>query len=406
MSIYTRNYPRSAKLKVLRVIPSMNPVFGGPCQGIRNSVPCMEKMGVHTEVVCMDDPSESFLEKDEFTIHALGKSKGVWKYNKRLLPWLVANLQRFDAVIIHGLWIYHSYAVHKAITIVKRKPQPVYVPRVFVMPHGMLDPWFQLAAGRKIKAVRNNFYWSLIEKKIVNDSDAVLFTSDEELKLARKTFRSYRPRKELNAGYGISTPPVFTRSMRETFLENYPRLAGKNYMLYLSRLDVKKGVDVLIRAYKKYKEEHPQFASLVIAGPGLDTPFGKQLQDLAKGNDDIIFTGMLTGNSKWAAIYDCEAFILPSHQENFGIAVVEALACNKPVLISRQVNIWNEIIEAGAGFADDVSEEGITRLLRNWDETDGEGKKAMNEHAGLLFNTKYTAESAAKKMLEVMNNVR
>src|SRR6185436_13505211 len=108
MSIYTGNYPRSAKLKVLRVIPSMNPVFGGPCQGIRNSVPCMERMGVHTEVVCMDDPSESFLEKDEFTIHALGKSKGVWKYNKRLLPWLVANLQCFDAVIIHGLWIYHS----------------------------------------------------------------------------------------------------------------------------------------------------------------------------------------------------------------------------------------------------------------------------------------------------------
>src|SRR6185436_9961271 len=112
-----------------------------------------------------------------------------------------------------------------------------------------------------------------------------------------------------------------------------------------------------------------------------DTPFGKQLQDLAKGNDDIIFTGMLTGNSKWATIYNSEAFILPSHQENFGIAVVEALACNKPVLISRQVNIWKEIIEAGAGFADDVSEEGITRLLRNWDETDGEGKKAMNEHA-------------------------
>ena len=76
--------------------------------------------------------------------------------------------------------------------------------------------------------------------------------------------------------------------------------------------------------------------------------------------------GMLSGAAKWGALYGCEAFVLPSHQENFGIAVVEALACGRPVLISDQVNIWREIVEDGAGIAEADTEEGVEKLLRRF----------------------------------------
>jgi glycosyltransferase involved in cell wall biosynthesis len=77
---------------------------------------------------------------------------------------------------------------------------------------------------------------------------------------------------------------------------------------------------------------------------------------------------MLEGEAKWGALYGCDAFVLPSHQENFGIAVVEALACNKPVLISNKVNIWREIAEDGAGVVEEDSVEGTARMLQRFVE--------------------------------------
>ena len=72
-------------------------------------------MGIEHEVVCLDDPNSDYLGQDPFVIHAIGKSRGPWSYNKELSPWLLANFHRFDAVIIHGLWLYTSYATTKAI---------------------------------------------------------------------------------------------------------------------------------------------------------------------------------------------------------------------------------------------------------------------------------------------------
>ena len=90
-------------MNILRVIASMNPASGGPCQGIRNSIPELEKIGIHNEVVCLDDPREQFKTKDTFKIYALGPGKTPWCYSNKLIPWLKENLMRFDAVIVHGL---------------------------------------------------------------------------------------------------------------------------------------------------------------------------------------------------------------------------------------------------------------------------------------------------------------
>src|SRR5690606_26372536 len=195
------------------------------------------------------------------------------------------------------------------------------------------DPWFQRDKSRRLKAFRNEIYWRLTEKKTVNQADGLLFTCHQELLLARETFKGYKPKQELNVGYGIQAPPTYTEKSMP------PALADKPYWLFLSRIHPKKGVDLLIRAYDELCSQSSGVPDLVIAGPA-DSDYARQMIEIAEDNPKIHFAGMLQGDAKWGALYGCEAFILPSHQENFGIAVVEALACSKPVLISDQVNIW------------------------------------------------------------------
>src|SRR5690606_628047 len=119
-------------MKILRVISSMNPQGGGPSQGIRYSIPALKALGIESEVVCLDGPDASYLGRDNFIIHALGAGRGSLHYHPQLLPWLKANIDQYDVLIIHGLWSFVSYAVTK--TVQQRKKQGLAVPKVYVMP--------------------------------------------------------------------------------------------------------------------------------------------------------------------------------------------------------------------------------------------------------------------------------
>lgn len=378
----------------------MNPSHGGPCQGIRNSIPELQKLGVDNEVICLDDSDSEYIKKDSFKIHAIGAAKGPWSYNSALLPWLLQNVTHYDVVIVHGLWQYHGYGVRKAIRQLKDLGKRV--PKVFIMPHGMLDPYFQRASGRKLKALRNVLYWKFIESKVVNQADGVLFTCEAEMILAREPFRPYNPKKELNIGYGIQAPPSYTNSMKDAFLKICPQVKDKSFLLFLSRIHEKKGVDLLIQAYLNLQQEGIDLPHLVIAGPGLDNPYGQQMQKLAAQSPNIHFPGMLSGDAKWGAFYGCEAFVLPSHQENFGIAVVEALACGKSVLISNQVNIWREIEAAQAGLVAEDTEAGTLLILKNWLQLPAAEQQKMGVNARSAYEKHYAVEMAAKQMKKML----
>jgi glycosyltransferase involved in cell wall biosynthesis len=331
--------------------------------------------------------------------------------------------------------------------------------RCFVMPHGMLDPWFQRDRSRRVKAVRNWFYWWLIERNVVNSADALLFTCQQELELARTTFGGYEPKREINVGYGIAEPPVFEPQMREAFAEKCPGVNGRPYLLFMSRVHAKKNVAALVRAYARVRSEvlrglkdqgsngpkDVEFPDLVIAGPGWDSGYGREVRAIidevnggqrseigdqrsevgpveyashSTGQGDVTgaedcklntehfgrvhAVGMLAGDSKWGALYGCEAFVLPSHQENFGIAVVEALACGKPVLISDQVNIWREIADADAGFVEADTEDGAVRLLKRFMAR--EDVSEMAERARECYLSRFAIGPAASNFAQVLKH--
>lgn len=378
----------------------MDPKQGGPCQGIRNSIPEMQKQGVENEVLCFDTPDAEYLGKDDFIIHTIGPAKGSYAYCPNLKSWLDKNLGNYDIVIIHGLWLYNSYGTYKAWKSYKKNNNNS--PRLFIMPHGMLDPYFQKAKDRRLKAIRNWFFWKLIEGKVLNGCDGILFTCEEELLLARGTFKPYHPKNELNVGYGILPPPKYEDKMTTAFAEKCIGWSGKPFFLFLSRIHEKKGTDLLVRAYVRIKEQNKDIPQLVIAGPGLDTAYGQKIKELAIADSDILFPGMLSGDAKWGAFYNSELFILPSHQENFGIAIVEALSCEKAVLITDKVNIWREIESNGAGYVVPDKEEEIYKMLNKWLSLPN--KDNMGKHSKKIYLQIFSMEKVINKMIHLFNS--
>lgn len=398
-------------MRLLHIVASLDPTAGGVSQAVRTIITGLAAIGITSEVVSLDANDAVFLAADSFPVHTLGPGRGPWAYNPELLPWLVTNLPRFERVILHGLWLYPGYAVHRAL----RRVAALYTseqPLLFVMPHGMLDPYFQRAGGRKLKAWRNWLYWKLIESAVVNEAAGVLFTCETERLLAREPFTPYRPQRELVVGLGVEEPPPSTSAMRAAFLKQCPELQYRPYLLFLSRIHEKKGVELLVQAYTQFcnalasglggDTQQPQpVPALVIAGPGLETVYGQYIHRLASNlpvHTTILFPGMLAGDAKWGAFHGCEAFILPSHQENFGIAVVEALACGKPVLISNQVNIWREIDAMDSGIVEDDTLLGTQQLLERWNKTDYSKRNMLNEHAHTAYTRHFAISPVAERM--------
>jgi glycosyltransferase involved in cell wall biosynthesis len=346
-------------------------------------------MGHKIEIATLDtDP----VENDEIPIHILGERKEGYSRSPKLQNWLNSHAEEFDAVVVNGIWQFHGYAVWRAL---RGKSTPY-----FVFTHGMLDPWFKQAYP--LKHIKKSIYWRLAESKVLRDAAAVLFTSEEEKRLARNAFRPYRITERV-VQYGTAGPEGNSEELATKFQTQYPQLAERPFLLYLSRIHPKKGVDLLLNAFAKHANVNPKLM-LTIAGPD-QVGWQEELERIAteRGiSDRIVWTGMLTGDQKWGAYFASDAFILPSHQENFGIVVAEALACGKPVLISNKVNIWREIEAAGAGYVASDDQAGTDELISKWLSPGESEREAMSERAVECFRSSFEIEGSARSLLEVI----
>ena len=383
-------------MKILHVIPSVNLRDGGPMEGVRNLAKEWIAMGHIVEIVSLDDPRErSIIQAMPIPVHALGPSLLRYKYSARLVPWLRKNASRFDAVIVNGIWQYHSFAVWRALA---GGPVP-YV----VFTHGMLDPWFKHAYP--LKHLKKWLYWPWADYRVLRDSKTVIFTCEEERRLARQSFWFYKCREQVTI-YGTAPPPEYSVELVEGFLNAWPQLRDKRIVLFLGRIHEKKGCDLLIEAFAQVAGRDPGL-HLVMAGPD-QSGWASELKARAERlgiADRVTWTGMLSGDLKWGAFHVAEVFSLPSHQENFGIAVVEALGCGKPVLISNKVNIYREIEEDGAGWVGADTLEGTFSCLERWLASTPEEQTNMQVAARRSFNRRFTINTVAKRLLELLRDI-
>ncbi len=389
-------------MRILHVISSMDPNAGGTSQAVRNIIPNIQNLNTENDVVCLDNPDLNYGIIDNFKIHKIGNGKTSFQYHPSLVKWLCNNLKRYETIVVHGIWQYHNYAVYKAVKSLKK--QNKIIPKVIIMPHGMLDPYFQKATDRKWKALRNKIVWKITEQRAINAADALFFTCEEELSLAKTTFVGYYPKKEINVGFGIPSAPIKTLEMHNAFRKSVP-LLKTNYWLFLSRIDPKKGVDILIDAYNELCLDDQTLPDLVIAGP-TNSLYAKKMIEKAQTNTKVHFTGMLNGEAKWGAFYNCDAYLLPSHQENFGIAIVEAMSCEKPVLISKNINIWREIANGKGGWIlNDLTIETIKSNLKKISKINLLELEEIGKDAVYTYKREFRIEERAELFVKAIKEI-
>jgi len=396
-------------MRILHIVGTISPAAGGPTEVIRMLVRYAPP-GDSAELVTLDDPDAPFLAELDFPVRALGSSKPGSKkmawYSPKLIPWLKENRHRFDGIIVHGLWEFTGLAVSLAHG---RTPYVVF-------PHGMLDPYFK--RRHPAKHLKKWLYWLLAEYWTLRRATRVLFTTETERTLAAHSFWLHRW-NPLVVALGTEPPPTDTPRLLAAFYERCPELEGKRFLLFLGRIDPKKGCDILMRAFSLMAVFHQEI-DLVMAGPDpknwraeLESILNTFPKTVASGNfgapnvsHRVHWPGMLQGDAKWGAFAACEAFILTSHQENFGIAVVEALASGRPVLISDQINIASDVRDDGCGLVQPDTYDGALSLIKWWLGCSPDQRAEMEQRALTTFARRYDMHKNAATILGVFDNLK
>jgi glycosyltransferase involved in cell wall biosynthesis len=389
-------------MRILHIVGSINPAAGGPTEAIRMIIH-YRPPGYEAEVVTLDSPDAPFLSDLPFKVHPLGRKRKSW-YSPKLIPWLKANRDRFDGILVHGLWEFTGPA--SLVAFHGHRPYMVFT-------HGMLDPYFK--RRHPLKHLKKWLYWIPVQYWVLRAAERVLFTTDLERDLARQSFWLWHW-SPMVVSYGADpqlpdiqqlTPAFYASCPELDSREPDPGVPPRRFLLYLGRIDPKKGCDLLVKAFATVAVAHPDL-HLIMAGPD-QKGWRKELQTIAAAGgvgDRVHWPGMLRGDPKWGAFAACDAFILPSHQENFGIAVAEALSCGRPVLISDQVNIAPEIEADGCGLVEPDTLEGTLRLLERWLALNAMQRDRMARQALATFAKRYDMRRNSAFILRKFEQLR
>jgi glycosyltransferase involved in cell wall biosynthesis len=376
-------------MRVLHVIPSVAERSGGPATAIVPLCRALQKEGIEVQLVATNEGLP------QINTDSLADYKGVparffpvqlgasFKYSRPLAKWLKNNTHDFDVVHIHAVFNHASIAA-------ANECRSANVPYV-VRPLGTLDPW-----SMKQKPVRKRLFWLMSGKKMLEHSAAVHYTAQGEKK-ATESFLGMNHGRVIPLGVETNNS-----AQRNGIVDWFPALHDRRYVLVLSRLDPKKGLDVLIEAFVSLVRR-PQFGAwrLVIAGDG-PRDYVAALKEKAANSHRIIFAGWVEGEQKEALLWHASLLALPSRHENFGFCVLEAMARGVPVLLSPQVNVASEIEAAEAGWIVDRDEltGGLAAALE--DETE----RARRGQAAYVFAQRYSWKKTATDLIDLYNEVR
>jgi glycosyltransferase involved in cell wall biosynthesis len=387
-------------MKVLHITPYMHPSAGGPPVVVEKLAELSPAFGweaavVTTTLLCAGDAGE--LEtglKERIPVRFLKADRPkLFGLSSEALPVLDGEVRRAELVHVHTLW-------HPLNGLARRLCARYGKPYV-IMPHGMLDPY-----SLSVKSLKKRLYLRFFERRNLVNARAMLYTTEEERRLAEKAL-PWLPAGmvvPLGAGPPPAVPPA---ELEEMFLRQFPAARGKRRILYLSRLHPKKGLDRLLGALPHVRANCPD-AQLVIAGNG-DPAFRNELESTVRAalpEGSVLFTGMLQGELKWGAYAAAEMFTLPSRQENFALVVAEAMLMGLPVIITDRVNIWPDVEQAAAGIVlrEDNCEAFLPAAIGSLLDPSGAGRE-MGRRGRELAMRQFTWKNSAKAMTDCYNSI-
>ena len=390
-------------LRVLQIVPSISWVYGGPSQMVRGLSAALARAGAEVTVLTtnangdsgqppLEVPLNLPLSEDGYTVRYFRCAPfRRYKFSWELLQWLAQNAQDYDIAHIHALFSPVSTA---AATVARRRGLP-YVLR----PMGTLDR-ADLSKKRQLKQI----YGRLLERPNLAGAAAVHFTSAQEAAVSHRFGASTR---DVVMPLGVNLPLKLPEDRAEAILQQLGLPPHRPRLLYLSRLDPKKGLDLLIPALEQLAQEGLEF-HLILAGANPQDPAYEQ------GVCDRIhhsplaprttLTGFVTGATKAALLKTADCFVFPSYYENFGIAVAEAMIAGLPVVISRGVYIWEDIAQSQSGWVCDLTVESLTAALREA-LSRHDLRQARGENARRLAREEYGWDAIAQQTLTTYQQI-
>lgn len=375
-------------MRIIHILNSADPQNGGTAEAVRGIADGQAKLGHEITVISTGD---SKLLPDShpgvrWHIHRL--KLRAWKWSPDFALAVSDLVKNNDIVHLHTLWEF-PISEGARVSAILKKP-------FLLSPHGMLDRW-----ALSQHALKKMLYSRLVLNKILNHAKAVHFTSDGEYR------NSLMREKELKGficplGVDLSNP---TNADLQVFYKNWPALKARQFVLFLGRLHYKKQPELVIESFWKIHNKM-EGLFLVMAGPAEAhylNRLKKRVHELAL-EDRVVFTGMLNRSLVSAALRLADVFVLPSLQENFGLSVAEAMAASCPVIVSRAVNLSDDIEASGAGIvcqpAEDQLTEALVRIL-----SDSSLSRRMGQNGRALILNKFQWTRSSEMIVHVYEDI-
>jgi glycosyltransferase involved in cell wall biosynthesis len=370
-------------MRVLHIICGINPRQGGPTNALFGLAQAQRRAGMEVSIIATWRGEEEVIAAEklralEIPVRLVGPVRGMLARHPDLRSIVSAGVDRADIVHIHALW---EEIQHVAASAAQARGIP-YI----VRPCGMLDPW-----SLHHHPIRKIIYllWRL--KRNLHRASAIHFTSGGEceaaLPLKLRAPVIVEPLGIDLKEFGEPVPPG-------SFRRRWPILEDRPYVIFFGRICPEKGFDLLMPAFAQASRGR---AALVIAGPDTEH-YQASVERMIRAHglkNDVVFTGMLKGEERVAALAEASLFVLPSRHENFGLAVAEAMAAGCPVIVSDQVNIHQEIQNAGAGAVVPLQVEALTKVLAQWLD-DADLRKTASIRAKRFVGEHYDLDHIAR----------
>ncbi|MEO0838497.1 MAG: glycosyltransferase [Cyanobacteria bacterium J06632_19] len=378
------------KIRVCQVVASINENVGGPAYSVTSLATALSVQNICSHLFTLD------YQKHGRQVSTVGinlhceTAKKIAIYLRGLQPSASNNLLQLastelDLIHNHGLWMFPNLYARKA-AVMNQLP-------LIISPRGMLESW----------SLKNSWYkkwlaWFLYERQNLKSATAFHATSPEEVQSIRKL--GFKQPIALIPN-GVSVPSIEEKPSREILIQRFPELAHKKWLLFLSRIHPKKGIDNLLHVWHSLATAFSDW-HLVIAGPNL-VSYQEKLEPLVKKlnlTNCVTFTGMLSGQYKASALSNADLFVLPTHSENFGIVIAESLAHGVPVITTKGAP-WKDLQTYECGWWIENNRQALHIALNEAIKISSEERQAMGLRGRNLVKAKYSWNSIAKNMESV-----